>query len=127
MLVVLDVDKSLVTTETEKEKKGKTDNECKVARASVEGWFRKVCWGELNKTWAGLGQLLDKNEERKKCWSTLILNRCGGPATGEQPTGRPGPAPKGVLVINDGNLVNVECRDILREGDRRKWEKTERE
>jgi hypothetical protein len=56
----------VVKMETEKERKGMTDNEYKVARASIEGWFPKVAWGELNQTWAGLGQLLNKKDARKK-------------------------------------------------------------
>jgi hypothetical protein len=52
--------------ETDKERKGKTDNEYKVAHGSIERWFPKVAWGELNQAWAGLGQLLNKKEERKK-------------------------------------------------------------
>jgi endonuclease III len=66
MSVDLDVDESLVKMETEKERKGKTDNEYEVARASIEGWFPKVAWGELNQTWAGLGQLLNKKDARKQ-------------------------------------------------------------
>ncbi len=66
MVVEQDVDESLVKLETEREKKGKTDNEYEVARACIEGWFPKIAWGELNQTWAGLGQLLNKKEERKK-------------------------------------------------------------
>jgi endonuclease III len=51
MPVVLYVDKSLVKMETEKERnKGKMDNEYKVARALIEGWFPKEAWGELNQT-----------------------------------------------------------------------------
>jgi hypothetical protein len=61
------VDKSLVKLETERGKKGKTDNQYKVARACMEGWFPKIAWSELNQTWAGLGQLLNKKEERKSC------------------------------------------------------------
>ncbi len=56
----------VVKMETEKERKGMTDNEYKAARASIEGWFPKVAWGELNQTWAGLGQLLNKKEARKQ-------------------------------------------------------------
>jgi hypothetical protein len=56
----------VVKMETEKERKGMTDNENKVAVASIEGWFPKVAWGELNQTWAGLGQLLNKKDGRKK-------------------------------------------------------------
>jgi hypothetical protein len=66
MAVELDVDESLVKLETERDKKGKTDNQYEVARACMEGWFPKIAWGELNQTWAGLGQLLNKKEERKK-------------------------------------------------------------
>ena len=61
-----DSDESLVKLETERDKKGKTDNEYEVARACIEGWFPKIAWGELNQTWAGLGQLLNKKDERKK-------------------------------------------------------------
>jgi hypothetical protein len=28
-----------------------------LARAAIEGWFPHVFWGQLNSTWAGLGQL----------------------------------------------------------------------
>jgi endonuclease III len=28
-----------------------------LARAAIEGWFPPVFWGQLNRTWAGLGQL----------------------------------------------------------------------
>jgi hypothetical protein len=66
MSVDLDVDESLVELETEKERKGKTDNEYKVACALIEGWFPKVAWGELNQTWAGLGQLLAEQERCQK-------------------------------------------------------------
>jgi endonuclease III len=66
MAVEHDVDESLVKLETERDKKGKTDIEYEVARACIEGWFPKIAWGELNQTWAGLGQLLNKKEERKK-------------------------------------------------------------
>jgi endonuclease III len=66
MAVKEDVDESLVKLETDREKKGKADNEYDVARACIEGWFPKIAWGELNQTWAGLGQLLNKKEERKK-------------------------------------------------------------
>jgi endonuclease III len=66
MVVEHDVDESLVKLETERDKKGKTDIEYEVARACIEGWFPKIAWGELNQTWAGLGQLLNKKEERKK-------------------------------------------------------------
>jgi endonuclease III len=67
MAVELDVDQSLVKLETERGKKGKTDNQYEVARACMEGWFPKIAWSELNQTWAGLGQLLNKKEERKSC------------------------------------------------------------
>jgi hypothetical protein len=66
MAVELDVDELLVKLETIRDKKGKTDNQYKVARACMEGWFPKIAWGELNQTWAGLGQLLNKKEEREK-------------------------------------------------------------
>jgi endonuclease III len=66
MAVEHDVDESLVKLETERDKKGKTDIEYEVARACIEGWFPKIAWGELNQTWAGLGQLLNKKEERKR-------------------------------------------------------------
>jgi endonuclease III len=65
MLVDLDVDGSLVKMEKERERKGRKDNEYEVARAWIEGWFPKVAWGELNQTWAGLGQLLHKKDARK--------------------------------------------------------------
>jgi hypothetical protein len=66
MAVELDVDESLVKLETERDKKGKTDNQFEVARACMEGWFPKIAWAELNQTWAGLGQSLKKKEERKQ-------------------------------------------------------------
>jgi hypothetical protein len=66
MAVEQDVDESLVKLETERDKKGKTDNQYEVARACMEGWFPKIAWGELNQIWAGLGQLLNKKEERTK-------------------------------------------------------------
>jgi hypothetical protein len=31
--------------------------DCELARAAIEGWFPPVFWGQLNRTWAGLGQL----------------------------------------------------------------------
>jgi hypothetical protein len=61
-----EADESLVKLETDRERKGKIDNEYEVARACMEGWFPKIAWGELNQTWAGLGQLLNKKEDRKK-------------------------------------------------------------
>jgi len=66
MAVEQDLDESLVKLETARDKKGKSDNEYEVARACIEGWFPKTAWGELNQTWAGLGQLLNKKEERKQ-------------------------------------------------------------
>jgi hypothetical protein len=66
MAVEHDVDESLVKREMEKDRKGKTANKYEVARASIEGWFPKIAWGKLNQTWDGLGQLLNKKEDRKK-------------------------------------------------------------
>jgi endonuclease III len=82
MAVELDVDKSLVKLETERDKKGKTDNQYKVTRACMEGWFPKIAWGELNQTWAGLGQLRNKKEERKQLPSLSTCSSCRGPVTG---------------------------------------------
>jgi hypothetical protein len=79
----------VVKMETEKERKGMTDNEYKAARASIEGWFPKVAWGELNQTWASLGQLLNKKDARKKLQSMSILSQSRGPAFGEPPIVRP--------------------------------------
>jgi endonuclease III len=88
MAVELDVDELLVKLETEREKKGKTDNQYKVARACMEGWFPKIAWGELNQTWAGLGQLLNKKDERKKLPSLLTCSPCRGLVTGDLPIGK---------------------------------------
>ena len=71
MAVEVELDESLVKLETDKENKSKNDNEYEVARACIEGWFPKIAWGELNQTWAGLGQLLNKKEDRKKLLITL--------------------------------------------------------
>jgi hypothetical protein len=37
-----------------------------LSRASIEGWFPKHLWGEMNQTWAGLGQLLNDKEAKRK-------------------------------------------------------------
>jgi hypothetical protein len=87
MAVEHDVDESLVKLETERDKKGKTDNEYEVARACIEGWFPKIAWGELNQTWAGLGQLLNKKEERKKLPSSLTPRPGPGTVIGGRLTG----------------------------------------
>jgi endonuclease III len=36
------------------------------ARAAIEGWFPKHFWGELNQTWAGLGQLFRNKADTAK-------------------------------------------------------------
>jgi endonuclease III len=88
MAVELDVDESLVKLETEREKKGKTDNQYEVARACMEGWFPKIAWGELNQTWAGLGQLLNKKDKRKKLPSLWTCSPSRGLVTGDLPIGK---------------------------------------
>jgi hypothetical protein len=50
----------------ESDKKGKRDNEYKLARARIEGWFPLEFWSQLNQTsYAGLGQLLQISYSRK--------------------------------------------------------------
>ncbi len=36
-----------------------------MCRASIEGWFPRVLWAEMNQTWAGLGQLLNDNKHKQ--------------------------------------------------------------
>jgi hypothetical protein len=52
---------SILATKKEKEK-----YDYELSRASIEGWFPRALWGEMNQTWAGLGQLLNDAEAKKK-------------------------------------------------------------
>lgn len=36
-----------------------------MCRASMEGWFPRDLWAEMNQTWAGLGQLLNDNKHKQ--------------------------------------------------------------
>jgi hypothetical protein len=47
-------------------KKEKEKFDYELSRASIEGWFPKHLWGEMNQTWAGLGQLLNDKEAKRK-------------------------------------------------------------
>jgi endonuclease III len=47
-------------------KKEKEKFDYELSRASIEGWFPKPLWGEMNQTWAGLGQLLNDKEAKRK-------------------------------------------------------------
>jgi endonuclease III len=40
-------------------KKEKEMFDYELSRAAIEGWFPRHLWGEMNQTWAGLGQLLN--------------------------------------------------------------------
>jgi endonuclease III len=44
----------------------KQSSEHEFARAAIEGWFPKSFWGQLNQTWAGLGQLFRSNSDTVK-------------------------------------------------------------
>jgi hypothetical protein len=46
-------------------KKGKKDDEYKLAHASIEGWFPPVFWAGLKQNCTSLGQLLQIDESRK--------------------------------------------------------------
>jgi hypothetical protein len=46
-------------------------NDCPfLCQASIEGWFPKDKWGELNRVWSGLGQIF-----REKKTGVVILKR----------------------------------------------------
>jgi endonuclease III len=36
-----------------------------MCRTSIEGWFPRDLWVEMNQTWAGLGQLLNDNKHKQ--------------------------------------------------------------
>jgi hypothetical protein len=46
-----------------------------VAQASIEGWFPKKKWGELNQVYAGLGQLF-RERERGAAFLNFASEKC---------------------------------------------------
>jgi hypothetical protein len=110
MVVEHDGDESLVKLETESDKKGKTDNEYEVAPACIKGWFPKTAWGKLDQTWAGLGQLLNKKEERIKIAEFVDLQSMDWKLeAGRPPSDEPNPEslPKVIIIVNVNSKVNV--------------------
>jgi endonuclease III len=47
-------------------KKEKEKFDYELSRAAIEGWFPSQLWGEMNQTWAGLGQLLNDATAKRK-------------------------------------------------------------
>jgi endonuclease III len=47
-------------------KKDREKFDYELSRAAIEGWFPRQLWGEMNQTWAGLGQLLNDAGAKRK-------------------------------------------------------------
>jgi hypothetical protein len=50
----------------------KENHNYEMCRASMESWFPKRYWGTMNQTWAGLGQLLQNDNDAKHCIAQYI-------------------------------------------------------
>ena len=60
-----DIEMLLLLSSPKEKRLGKKDSEYELARASIEGLFPPQFWMQMNQSWAGLGQMLNKSNYQK--------------------------------------------------------------